>query len=249
MAIDETGDSVPAVADETGGAATPPQASNAETTPESSASPLGTESPAFLSAVEAKAREMQSGSDMQRAAALKETHRVSQLLNAANTRNQALMASATTHLESAGYEGTEQWQQNLQLEEEAAYGRAIRDDVAQQQKDQQQARIITDAWGVDPMDTRLEGAANWSDFEQKVQTIYSEDVAKKRDSEVAVQKQTEQDALQKTVDAGETDMMVASPAGESSLEAEYKNKVSKLQGQPDAIFQLQLEYRGKGLTI
>jgi hypothetical protein len=192
---------------------------------------------------------MQSGSDMQRAAALKETHRVSQLLNAANARNQTLMASATTHLESAGYEGTEQWQQNLQLEEEAAYGRAIRDDVAQQQKDQQQARIITDAWSVDPMDTRLEGAANWAEFEQKVQTIYSEDVAKKRDSEVAVQKQTEQDALQKTVDAGETDMMAASPAGESSLESEYKNKVSKLQGQPDAIFQLQLEYRGKGLTI
>jgi hypothetical protein len=249
MAIDETGDSVPAVADETGGAATPPQASNAETTPESSASPLAAESPAFLAAVEAKAREMQSGSDMQRAAALKETHRVNQLLNAANARNQTLMASATTHLESAGYEGTEQWQQNLQLEEEAAYGRAIKEDIAQQQKDQHQAQIITSAWGIDPMDTRLEGAANWADFEQKVQTIYSEDVAKKRDSEVAVQKQTEQDALQKTVDAGETDMMAASPAGESSLESEYKNKVSKLQGQPDAIFQLQLEYRGKGLTI
>ena len=249
MAIDETGNSVPAVADETGGAATPSQASNAETTPESSASPLDVESPAFLAAVEAKAREMQSGSDMQRAAALKETHRVNQLLNAANARNQTLMASATTHLESAGYEGTEQWQQNLQLEEEAAYGRAMRDDVAQPQKDQQQARRITDAWGIDPMDTRLEGATNWAEFEQKAQTIYSEDVAKKRETEFAVQKQKEQDALQKTVDAGETDMMNVSPAGESSLEAEYKSKVLKLQGQPDAIFQLQLEYRGKGLTI
>lgn len=165
----------------------------------------------------------------------------------------SVRGAAKTRLSQLGDQHADDWDQYLEVQQKAMQYDAVQAEAQQWAQWSGYVESVASAYGLKGSDPRLTSAQTAEQVVELAKAAMAEDARAERERIKREAEQAERQRVDSKVASGALDTLGAgvpvAPNSEAALRREYEAKLKPLQGNVDAIYKLQREYRTKGLQL